>query len=367
MSQEFWATVTNSTQPSASSSTSAPVSTSSHLPIIVAPGDTLGALGHEHDFNWRDARIIRNGQSYPVGQGGIDPTQIRPGDQVVPAGQPQPTEVEHAEAAADATASNNEVEEICDTCPSCENFTAENLQNVFNRATVAQRKIAADEMNYSINLAKIDSYNRVVHFLGQCKHEGSGNILTTESFNYSVQGLKNTFLHYRNNPELAQEHGRAGTQAAQQELIANTVYSDANRSASYKLGNTSAGDGWKYRGRGIKQITGKFNYENFTNFHKDLWGTEIDFVENPDLIASDAKYSVRAALWFWSSNHVYTRADPGITDTAIRNVTLAINGGVNGLNNRKTQTKNIHANENFSKICFNVNEDTSNEDARNPK
>ena len=107
-----------------------------------------------------------------------------------------------------------------------------------------------------------------------------------ENMNYSEKGLRKTFSFYRNNPSLAKAHAR------KPELIANTAYADENRSPRYKLGNTQTGDGWRFRGSGPGQITGRNNFEAFYQ------ATGIDVVSSPDLLR-DPDTGMKATLLLW--------------------------------------------------------------------
>ena len=117
------------------------------------------------------------------------------------------------------------------------------------------------------------------------------------------------------------------------EDFANFVYDDANRGTGYKLGNTSEGDGYKYRGRGIFQLTGKTNYTNFNTYYQDNINEEIDLLETPDLVASNIEIAVISALWFYE-NMVLDNLTIDST-TTVKKVTKKINAGSNGLVDRE--------------------------------
>lgn len=156
---------------------------------------------------------------------------------------------------------------------------------------------------------------RLCHFLAQTGHESGGFKVTTENLNYSAAGLASIFKKYFT-PESAEEYKR------KPEKIANIVY--ANRMGN---GNQASGDGWKHRGRGYIQLTGKDNYAAFDK------AVEDDILANPDLVAT--KYPLLSAAWFWSKNGLNAIADKGSTDEVITKVTKKINGGVIGLEDRK--------------------------------
>jgi len=152
---------------------------------------------------------------------------------------------------------------------------------------------------------------RIAHFLAQVEHE-SGLKPISENLNYSAEGLLKTFPKYFRT-EVALEYQR------QPQKIANRVY--ANRMGN---GSEQSGEGWKYRGRGFIQITGKENYFKLSN------DTDIDFLHNPDLLLTEAN-SVISALWFWNQKGLNAFADKDDIVT----ITKRINGGTNGIEHRK--------------------------------
>lgn len=174
---------------------------------------------------------------------------------------------------------------------------------------------------------------QLANFMGQLHHETSGFTKDTESFNYSVQGLKNTFSFYRRFPNLAWEHGRTWIKKADQEAIANNVYYDGNRDRKYKLGNTSWGDGWKFRGRGAIMVTGKTNYIEFGKY------LGVFLVNFPEDVAT--KYYWKSALWYFDTRKLWGIAN-SINVKSITELTKRINGGLNGLEDRIKWTKHYY-------------------------
>jgi len=160
---------------------------------------------------------------------------------------------------------------------------------------------------------------RAAHFFAQTAHETGEYKLFSENLNYSAQGLQGVFGKYF--PGNLEE-----SYARQPEKIANRVYADRMGN-----GNEASGDGWKYRGRGALQLTGKANYEAFAKY---LGHNEV--LENPDLVAT--KYAFESAMFFFERNKLWTICDKGINDAAILELTKRINGGTNGLDHRKTLT-----------------------------
>ena len=185
-----------------------------------------------------------------------------------------------------------------------------------------------------LNSYHVNTPLRIAHFMAQIEHE-SGLKPISENLNYSAMGLVTTFSKYFK-PDfrlgaLKKEidlynldtRKKASDYARKPEKIANLVY--ANRMGN---GNELSGDGWKYRGRGFIQITGKSNYILLS---KD---TRIDFLTNPDLLLTEAN-SMISALWYWNKNKINLLADKN----DINAVTKSINGGFNGLAHRKELLK----------------------------
>jgi putative chitinase len=160
---------------------------------------------------------------------------------------------------------------------------------------------------------------RAAHFFAQTSHETGGFKAFSENLNYSAQGLQGIFGKYF--PGTLEE-----SYARQPEKIANRVYADRMGN-----GNEASGDGWKYRGRGALQLTGKANYEAFAKY---LGHNEV--LENPDLVAT--KYAFESAMFFFERNKLWEICDKGINDAAILALTKRINGGTHGLDDRKVKT-----------------------------
>jgi len=163
---------------------------------------------------------------------------------------------------------------------------------------------------------------RIAHFMAQIEHE-SGLKPIAENLNYSREGLIRTFGKYFTPDVLAKNGeilklGTATLYARHPEKIANRVY--ANRMGN---GNEASGEGWKYRGRGFIQITGKINYFQLAN------DTDLDCLKNPDLLLQEANAMI-SALWFWNKSGLNKLADKN----DIKGITRKINGGYNGLEHR---------------------------------
>ena len=162
---------------------------------------------------------------------------------------------------------------------------------------------------------QINTPLRLAHFLAQCGHESGGFRVTSENLNYSAKGLMGIFKKYFPTEALANSYQR------QPQKIANRVY--ANRMLN---GDEGSGDGFKFRGRGYIQLTGK---DNYTQFGKAI-GEDIS--SNPDSVSG--KYALLSAAWFWSKNGLNKLADGGATDAVVTSITKRVNGGTIGLPDR---------------------------------
>ena len=160
---------------------------------------------------------------------------------------------------------------------------------------------------------------RAAHFFGQTGHETAAFKLFSENLNYSANGLSKIFGKYFPG-DLEEEYAR------KPEKIASRVY--GNRMGN---GDEESGDGWKFRGRGALQLTGKNNY---TAFAKYLNRPEI--LDNPDLVATE--YAFESAMFFFDKNNLWSICDKGIDSNTITKLTRRINGGTNGLDHRKLLT-----------------------------
>ncbi len=184
----------------------------------------------------------------------------------------------------------------------------EKLKGHIPDAVIAQIPDTASKFNINTPL-------RLAHFLAQCGHESGGFRVTQENLNYSAKGLMGIFKKYFPTQQLAEAYQR------QPQKIANKVY--ASRMDN---GNEASGDGFKFRGRGYIQLTGRANY---TAFGKAI---NEDIANNPDVVSG--KYALLSAAWFWSKNGLNTLADGGASDQVVTSITKRVNGGTIGLPDR---------------------------------
>jgi putative chitinase len=180
-----------------------------------------------------------------------------------------------------------------------------------------------EALNTHLPEYEINTVNRVACFLAQCMHEsGSFNFLI-ENLNYSKEALRRVFPKYFPTDAMASMYAR------KPEDIANIVY--ANRMDN---GSTESGDGWKFRGRGVIQLTGRSNY---TACSQDLFGDDT-LVQDPDKL-TEPYYAILSACWFWSKNGLNRFAD----SLDVITLTKRINGGTNGLSDRLNHTNKIRS------------------------
>jgi putative chitinase len=165
---------------------------------------------------------------------------------------------------------------------------------------------------------------RAAHFFGQTAHETGGFKAFSENLSYGAKGLMGVFKKYFPDAATAAKYER------KPEAIANKVY--ANRMGN---GPESSGDGWKYRGRGALQLTGKDNYSAFAKYCN-----RPDVMTNPDIVATELAFE--SAMFFFERNKLWNICDQGVTDAAILSLTKKVNGGTHGLEDRKNKTKTYH-------------------------
>jgi len=184
----------------------------------------------------------------------------------------------------------------------------ENLRGHIPDAVIAQIPDTAAKFEINTPL-------RLAHFLAQCGHESGGFKATQENLNYSASGLKGIFSKYFKEAGLAESYQR------NPQKIASRVYGG-------RMGNgpESTGEGYKFRGRGYIQLTGK---DNYTAFGKAI---NEDMTANPDKVATH--YALLSAAWFFSKNGLHRMADEGASDLVVTKITKRVNGGTIGLPDR---------------------------------
>lgn len=183
-------------------------------------------------------------------------------------------------------------------------------------------KLGPNTMKAAMDFYKLTPA-QTAHFFGQVSHETGGFKTFSENLNYSATGLIKIFKKYFT-------EATALSYARKPEKIANKVY--GNRMGN---GTEASGDGYKFRGRGALQLTGKSNYEAFSKYLK-----KPEIMDNPDLVATE--YVFESAIFFFEKNKLWSICNEGVTDATILKLTKKINGGTNGLSHRAALTKKYY-------------------------
>lgn len=169
----------------------------------------------------------------------------------------------------------------------------------------------------------INTPNRIAGFMAQCAHESLDFTRLEENLNYSEKALNSVFGRY-----FGEGKRDAAEYARKPEKIANYVYQDEFRSKRGAMGNVNDGDGWRFRGRGIKQLTGRNNYTAFGKIIGMSAEETAEYVATPE-------GALESACWFWKTNKLDKWADKG--DNV--GLTKKINGGTIGLDDRNRRWK----------------------------
>ena len=178
-----------------------------------------------------------------------------------------------------------------------------------------------DELNKAFEKYGINTPQRIAGFISQCAHESRDFTRLEENLNYSESALNRVFGRY-----FGEGKRNAAEYARNPEKIANYVYMDEYRSKRGALGNTQDGDGWRFRGKGMKQVTGR---NNFTAFGKAFGKTAEEAAD----WAETKEGALASALWFWDTNNLNEIADTG----DVVKLTKRINGGDIGLSDRQSR------------------------------
>jgi putative chitinase len=195
--------------------------------------------------------------------------------------------------------------------------------NTSNLAT----KMPSSASKYMLEVVqryKITQPLRLAHFLAQIAHESGNFQFVAENLNYSADSLLKVFPKYFKDKATADKYAR------KPEMIGSRVY--ASRMGN---GDEASGEGFKFRGRGYLQLTGKDNYKAFSTFIGE------DCVANPDLVAT--KYPMDSAIWFFDKNKLWDICDKGAGDDIVTLVTKRVNGGTHGLADRLSKFKTFNS------------------------
>jgi putative chitinase len=225
-------------------------------------------------------------------------------------------------------------ESVNDPCKT----SKEDLKKVFPNTSDSKLQEIAEALNEYGKDFGIDTKEKLQHFLAQAGHESAKFTAFEENLNYrwSKLGTDNYWTKYFNpvsdptkDPDKQNPNDYKRSETSDYvdiEKFANYVYGS-------RMGNDATGDGYKYRGRGIFQLTGKSNYESFSNFYKGEYDSNANFVTNPDLVSTNMKVATISALWYFK-NKVSDKLTIN-SETSVKDVTQKVNGGTNGLTDRE--------------------------------
>jgi putative chitinase len=206
-------------------------------------------------------------------------------------------------------------------------ISASQLQAIFPKAQASYLQQVANDLNPRLAACGLNTPLRLAHFFAQIREEaGPAMQATVENLNYSPDALKSLFSYYKQHPDEATQDGYAKdasgkiVRGANQQTIANKIY--ANRIGN---GDIASGDGWKFRGRGFIQVTGRDNYGAIGTQYAKVYGAAgADFESQPDALAQFPD-TLRSAVCFWLRNNLPKVADQGDTDAHVDAVTKVVN------------------------------------------
>lgn len=214
--------------------------------------------------------------------------------------------------------------------------TVAKLQVIFTKAKPADLQAVANELNANPAAYGLDTPLRLAHFFAQVREEAGPALQgKIESLNYAADRLPQIFGYYGKHPDEAKKDGyikdASGklVQSANEQAIANKAY--ANRIGN---GDVASGDGWKFRGRGFIQVTGRSNYTAITTQYKKTYpGSTTDFLNDPDAMAQ-FPHIVRSAVCFWLWKKLPALADKGEADANVNAITEQVNSATDSYANR---------------------------------
>lgn len=213
-------------------------------------------------------------------------------------------------------------------------FALDMLLLLFPNANAGLLQEIANELNAHIDFYELDTPLRRTHFFAQVMQEAGSGLTVEEGFVWKASALT-LFKYFREHPDEAKLHGydkkrpikADGTPMNQSdfEAIANGAYGGRSELGN---GDYASGDGWKFRGRGLKQLTGRANYHDFSAWHKanqEQWPDDpVDFEESPDLLLQ-MKYAARSAAYFWVAHKLAIKADRGADAGTVDSITAVVN------------------------------------------
>jgi putative chitinase len=220
--------------------------------------------------------------------------------------------------------------------PPCPPSVAD-LEKAFPDASADALELLSSILNGSMETYGIDSETKLQHFLAQAGHETGGfmSLSPGENLNYSAERLLAVWPSRFSTTDPAKAN--PNDYAHDPEKLANFVYGTIN-------GNNEPGDGYKYRGRGIMQLTGRENYQDFEDYYNSTHDDEIDVAQHPEILETEAELAVESGLWFFK-DRVLDRMNVD-KNTSVEAVTKKINGNKNGLADRKSKFNSTKENVN---------------------
>ena len=229
----------------------------------------------------------------------------------------------------------------------CDMLTGDRLAFVFPEAETDTLAKIARELDLRIMSGQLDSRERLIHFLAQMRKEAGDDARLVEDFTYRPARLVSVYQYFSENPDQAELFGWTEEHPANQEMIANLAL--ANRNGN---GDAESGDGWRFRGRGLFQLTGRGNYRAFSEWHEETFREGIDFAADPDR-AAEPVYAVRSAVYFWLDHNLPELANAGLTDAATNSITERINRRTDeeSRSQRRKFMQHLRDGGQFDKIC----------------
>ncbi|OCL85297.1 hypothetical protein AAX26_02047 [Aliarcobacter thereius] len=220
------------------------------------------------------------------------------------------------------------------------NIIEEDFKKIFPKAPAEKREEVLEVFNKYCCAFEINTPLRASHFFAQVKEEVGENInYQNESMNYTIDALKyGSFKIFRENHELAEKYGRGNGQKANQEMIANLAYDDKNRDKAFRVGNTEIGDGWKFRGKGFLQLTGRGVYtETQKEIKKKLPKENLEnILNNPESIIFSVKMAMISSMAYWTMKNLNSIADnAGWNRNNVDDITNIVNRGTQTKEDRK--------------------------------
>jgi len=223
------------------------------------------------------------------------------------------------------------------------------LEKIFPKGNQGVMQVMADDINSNIVKYKLDTPLRMSHFFAQIREEAGISLRLVESLNYRPtswtdakgevhKGLIQIFSYFANHPDEAYLYGNCNGHPANEDAIADRAYGGR---ADLKNGDVASRDGSKFKGRGVKQLTGRDNYTKFNDEYQSIFGEPSpDFITNPGLIAEPI-YGLRSGVFFWLKNKLYNKADTGASDPTVNSITAIINKNTDSYGKRREHFKAI--------------------------